>query len=185
MIFYFFATLAILAACMVVISKNPVQSVLFLVLTFFSMAAVWMLLQSEFLAIVLVLVYVGAVMVLFLFVVMMLDVELADASYVKHWWLGVMVAALMLTLLIQQLLQQFNLPLAKRENDSHIKALGMLLYSHYLLAFEIAGVILLVAMIGAISLTFRGRSSKAQSANWQVQVTKKERLRLVKMGEQS
>jgi NADH-quinone oxidoreductase subunit J len=190
LVFYSFSALAILAGCMVVASKNPVRAVLWLVFTFFCMAGIWMLLESEFLAIALVLVYVGAVMVLFLFVVMMLDIEAPKLKdpFVKHWPIGVFVSLLLLGLIIVMVgkqhfgLEIVSFPSAKPVDYSNVKALGNLLYTDYLLPFEIAGVVLLVAMIAAIGLTFRGpRESKTQKPAKQIQVSKSDRLRIVKM----
>lgn len=188
--FYFFATLAVLSAMMVVTSKNSVKAVLFLIFAFFCMAGIWMLLESEFLAIVLVLVYVGAVMVLFLFVVMMLDIEAPQmkGTFIKYWPLGILTAGVMLTLLLIAVgKDHFGIafiaePIAKPADYSSIKALGSLLYSDFLLPFEIAGLILLIAMIAAIGLTFRGpRETKGQKVALQLQAQKKDRLRIVKM----
>lgn len=190
LVFYSFAAFAIFASCMVIISKNAVRSVLYLVFTFFCMAGIWMLLESEFLAIVLVLVYVGAVMVLFLFVVMMLDIEAPKIteSFVKHWPIGVLVSGVLLGLMFFAVgqrhfgIQEVAIPLAKASDYSSVKTLGNLLYSDYLLPFEIAGIILLVAMIAAIGLTFRGpRDTKTQKPNLQTLVSKASRLKIVKM----
>lgn len=189
LVFYSFSILAIVSSSMVVASKNSVRAVLFLVLTFFSMAVVWMLLESEFLAVALVLVYVGAVMVLFLFVVMMLDIEAPKLKnpFVRYWPLGLMVAGIMLILMaINVGKKHFGLnilqPLPKAADYSNVQALGTLLYSDYLLPFEIAGVILLVAMIAAIGLTFRGsRNAKTQKPYQQLQARKENRLTIIKM----
>lgn len=190
LVFYSFSLFAILAACMVIGSKNPVRAVLWLVFTFFCMAGIWMLLESEFLAIALVLVYVGAVMVLFLFVVMMLDIEAPKLKdpFVRHWPLGLFVSILMIGLILTIVgkqhfgLEAIPFPNAKPSDYSNVKAVGSLLYSDYLLPFEVAGVILLVAMIAAIGLTFRGaRESRTQKIAAQLQVKKDDRLRIVKM----
>ncbi len=190
LVFYTFSALAILSAIMVIASQNPVKAVLFLVFSFFCTAGLWMLLGSEFLSIVLVLVYVGAVMVLFLFVVMMLDIEVDDLKkpFVKHWPIGLVIAAIMVGLMLMIVgkqhfgIDQVPIPEALPKDYSHVKALAMVLYSDYLLPFEIAGVILLVAMIAAIGLTFRGpRDSKTQQVSLQTQVTKQQRLTIVKM----
>lgn len=190
LVFYTFSALAILSAIMVIASQNPVKAVLFLVFTFFCTAGIWMMLESEFLSIVLVLVYVGAVMVLFLFVVMMLDIEVDDLKkpFVKHWPIGLVIAGLMVALMVMVVgkqhfgLDQVPLPEALPKDYSNVKVLATLLYSNYLLPFEIAGVILLVAMIAAIGLTFRGpRDAKTQKIHLQTQVTKKQRLTIVKM----
>jgi NADH-quinone oxidoreductase subunit J len=190
LVFYTFSALAILSAIMVIASQNPVKAVLFLVFSFFCTAGIWMLLESEFLSIVLVLVYVGAVMVLFLFVVMMLDIEVDDLKkpFVKHWPIGLVIAAIMIGLMLMIVgkqhfgIDQVPIPEALPKDYSHVKALAMVLYSDFLLPFEIAGVILLVAMIAAIGLTFRGpRDSKTQNISLQTQVTKQQRLTIVKM----
>jgi len=190
LVFYGFSFFAILGALMVITSKNPVRAVLFLVFTFFCTAGLWMLLQAEFLSIILVLVYVGAVMVLFLFVVMMLDMEAPKlkSPFVKTWPLGLVVALVLLYMMLYVTgkshfgLEHYAEPVALAADYSQVKVLGNLLYSDYLLPFEIAGVILLVGMIAAIGLTFRGsRSAKSQQPSLQVQVRKSDRLRIVKM----
>lgn len=190
LVFYTFSCMAIVSALLMILSKNAVRSVLYLVFTFFCMAGIWMLLESEFLAIVLVLVYVGAVMVLFLFVVMMLDMEapILKESLVKHWPLGAVVASITIALLIMAFnkqtfgLEQTTAVVARASDYSHVKALGTLLYSDFLLPFEIAGIILLVAMVAAIGLTFRGpRDTKTQKPAQQTQVSKAQRLRIIKM----
>ncbi len=190
LVFYFFSSLAVLASCMVVAARNPVRAVLFLVFTFFSMAALWMLLEAEFLAIALVLVYVGAVMVLFLFVVMMLDIEAPKLKnpFVRLWPIGIVVALIMLGLMFAAIgpdhfgLKLVNAPLAKVTDYSNVKAIGTLLYTDFLFPFEIAGVILLVAMIAAIGLTFRGpRGTKMQKAAQQTSVRKEDRLTVINM----
>jgi NADH-quinone oxidoreductase subunit J len=191
LVFYSFSILAISSSLMMILSKNPVKSVLHLVFTFFCMAGIWMLLESEFLAIVLVLVYVGAVMVLFLFVVMMLDIEVVKKekdSFVKYWPIGVITACVTIVLLFMAVgkkhfgIAEVPMPLAKAIDYSNVKVLGNLLYTDFLLPFEIAGVILLVAMIAAIALTFRGpRDTKTQKPAQQTLVRKSDRLRIVKM----
>jgi NADH-quinone oxidoreductase subunit J len=188
--FYSFALLAILAASMVIISKNPVRAVLFLVLTFVATAGIWLLLEAEFLSIILVLVYVGAVMVLFLFVVMMLDIELASLQegFTRYLPLGICVAALVVLGLAYAIgpkefgLNQITPPIPHPENFSNIKLLGEILYDNYLYPFEIAGVLLLVAIIAAILLTYRGRrENKTIEPAVQVSVKKSDRLRVVKL----
>jgi len=187
-VFYGFSALAIFMACMVVASKNPVRAVLFLVFTFFAMGGLWMLMEAEFLSIVLVLVYVGAVMVLFLFVVMMLDIEAAQIKepFIKYWPLGVFLACVLLTLIVMSVGGDYfgaHLPRAPMPIDySNVNAVGGLLYTQYLLPFEVAGVILFSAMIAAIGLSFRGkREAHRQDIAKQVQVRKASRLRIVKM----
>lgn len=189
-VFYIFAALAIISALSVVVAKNSVRAVLFLVLSFVSMSFLWMLLEAEFLAITLVLVYVGAVMVLFLFVVMMLDVELASVkqTFVRHFPLAILVSGVFLLLLVMGLGKStagfdFIPELIKQNAQySNVKVLGVALYTDYLLPFIIAGVILLVAIIAAIALTFRGKQdSIAPNPSKQVQVSKRDRLKIIKM----
>jgi NADH-quinone oxidoreductase subunit J len=166
-IFYVFAVSTVITATAVVTVRNPVHAALFLVLTFFTSAIIWLSLEAEFLAISLVLVYVGAVMVLFIFVVMMLDINVARLreGFVRYLPLGLLVAAIMLP-----------------ADYSNTKALGGVLYTEYVFAFEIAAVILLVAIIAAISLTMRKRSqTKYQNPSEQIRVRKSDRLRIVKM----
>lgn len=189
-IFYIFAVLVLVTATAVVTVKNPVHAALFLVLTFFNSAIIWMLLEAEFLAITLVLVYVGAVMVLFLFVVMMLDIniELLRKGFTKFLPFGVAVAIgmfwLMYTVISGDLLSlnTIALPEPKPADYSNTEALGKVLYTQYVFAFEIAAVILLVAIIAAISLTMRKRAeTKYQDPSEQIQVRKEDRIRVVKM----
>ena len=189
-LFYVFGSLAVIASLMVILATNPVRAVLSLVLTFISMACIWMLLEAEFLSIALVVVYVGAVMVLFLFVVMMIDIESSNVkqNFVKHAPIGFMVAIGFTVLLVYFMgganfgLTAFPAPTPKPIDYSHIKAIGDLLFTEYLLAFELAGIILLVAMIAAIGLTFRGkRTTKTQKPNLQNQVRKEDRLQVVSL----
>lgn len=188
-IFYAFAGVAIVASLMVVFSSNPVRSVLFLVLTFFAMAGVWVMLEAEFLAVTLVLVYVGAVMVLFLFVVMMLDIEMGSIKLAvkRNAPVGLIVLALLIAIMGVALgKQRFGaqvvaIPEPSPVSYNNIEALGELLYTQYLLPFEIAGVLLLVAMISAIGLAFRGRRSKTQNPTTQIHTTKSDRLEIVNM----
>jgi len=189
-IFYVFAIATVVSATAVVTVRNPVHAVLFLVLTFFTSAVIWMSLEAEFLAITLVLVYVGAVMVLFIFVVMMLDINVARLreGFVRYLPLGLLVAAIMLGLMLSVVtsdvfvLDAGSEPLPKPADYSNTKALGGVLYTDYVFAFEIAAVILLVAIIAAISLTMRKRSqTKYQVPSEQIKASKAERLRIVKM----
>jgi len=190
-VFYAFALVLTLAGVMVITVRNPVYAALFLVLAFFSCAAIWMLLEAEFLAIVLVLVYVGAVMVLFLFVVMMLDINLAPLSegFIRYLPVGVAVASVMAAELMVVLWTRgrfdasaFPIPAPQAQGYSNTKALGELLFTGYLLPFEVAGIILLVAIIAAIALTLRKRSGvKTQDPARQVMVRRDERIRLVRM----
>ncbi|MGK2927782.1 MAG: NADH-quinone oxidoreductase subunit J [Lysobacterales bacterium] len=191
MVFYVFSLVLLAAAVMVITVRNPVFAALSLVLTFFSAAAIWMLLEAEFLAIILVLVYVGAVLVLFLFVVMMLDinVEPLRAGFIRYLPAGVGVALLMAGELLLVLWARgrfdagaFPLPAAHGDGYSNTRALGELLFNDYLLAFEVAGVVLLVAIIAAVALTLRHRPGKhRQDPAAQVRVQRDERVRLVKM----
>jgi NADH-quinone oxidoreductase subunit J len=186
-IFYFFAILLVFAAGMVITVKNPVHAALFLVLAFFSSAAIWLLLEAEFLAIALVLVYVGAVMVLFLFVVMMLDVNLAELreGFTKYLPVGGLVALLMMVAMSWVVGSRYF----KREVSPHpadysnTRELGKVLYTDYIYPFEIAAIILLVAIVAAIALTMRERRPllKTQKPESQVTVQRQDRIRLVKM----
>lgn len=189
-IFYLFAIATVVSATAVVTVKNPVHAALFLVLTFFTSSVIWLSLEAEFLAISLVLVYVGAVMVLFLFVVMMLDINVARLreGFVRYLPLGLLVAGIMLLLMLTVVtsdvfvLEAGSEPVAKAADYSNTKALGSVLYTEHVFAFEIAAVILLVAIIAAISLTMRKRPrTKYQSPSDQIRVRKEDRLRIVKM----
>jgi len=188
-IFFFFAAVLIVSAVMVIISRNPVRSVLFLVLSFFCSAVLWMLIQAEFLALVLIFVYVGAVMTLFLFVIMMLNVDLSamKEKFVRYLPLSVLVMVLLVGTMLMVIgprhLAIASALLTHHPADySNTKALGMLLFTDYLYPFEIAAAILLVAMIAAIALAFHGRkpNTKAQKVAVQHQATKEGRLHLVK-----
>ena len=161
-IFYLFATVLVGAAAMVITVRNPVYAALFLVLTFFSAAAIWMLLQVEFLAIVLILVYVGAVMVLFLFVIMMLDINVdqLQEGFIRYLPVGLMVAIAMAAEFMLVIwgkgrfgADAFPPPPAVDADYSNTRAVGEWLYTHFLLPFEAAGVILLVAIIAAVVLS--------------------------------
>jgi NADH-quinone oxidoreductase subunit J len=188
-LFYFFAIVLVVAALRVITVRNPVHAALFLVLAFFSMAGIWLLLEQEFLAIVLVLVYVGAVMVLFLFVVMMLDINLARLreGFVRYVWVGAGVALL----IVVQLYLVFSdknsgivqsSPVAHGADYSNTEELGRVLYTTYVYPFEIAAVVLLVAIVAAIALTMRRRAgTKHQRPSEQVAVRRADRIRIVKM----
>ena len=187
-LFLTFSGVMLIAALRVITARNPVHAVLFLVLAFFSAAALWILLRAEFLAIALVLVYVGAVMVLFLFVVMMLDINI-DKMRQGFWrnapW-GFGVAALivlqMWLVLSQPQWQGMTRSGPGIANADNTRALGMLTFTEYIFPLQIAGVILLVAIIAAIALTLRGRKdSKRQVPGQQVQARSEERVRLVTM----
>ncbi len=188
-IFYIFAGALIVSALMVITLRNPVHAALSLVLSFFSSAAIWLLLEAEFLAIALVLVYVGAVMVLFLFVIMMLDINIARLreGFARYLPVGLLVAVVMVGVMGSIVAPGFSQhvnenPVYYGPGFSNTDLLGYELYSVYLYPFEIAGAILLVAIIAAISLTLRGRrTSKAQDPGRQVAVKRGDRVRLVKM----
>ena len=190
LVFYVFALLLVFAAGMVITLRNPVKSALFLVLAFFSAAGIWLLLAAEFLAIALVLVYVGAVMVLFLFVVMMLDINLARlrAGFGEYLPLGGFVAVLlvleMALILSSGAFDAARLPEpAPLPGDySNTRELGRLIYTVYAYPFELAALILLVAIVAAIALAMRGRKdSKYQNPARQLAARRGERVRLVKM----
>ncbi len=192
--FYLFSAVLLFAAFRVITARNPVYAALYLVLAFFQAAAVWILLKAEFLAISLVLVYVGAVMVLFLFVVMMLDinVDTMRAGFWKHFPLAASVGVLIALEMAAVLMGGFRLGEEPRSLPaavagalpiSNTKELGKLLYTQYLYPLEIAAVILLVAIVAAIALTLRQRKdSKAIDPSDQVRVKAGDRLRIVKLG---
>ena len=189
-LFYAFAGVLVVAAVGVITARNPVHAALFLVFAFVNSAAIWLLLEAEFLAIVLVLVYVGAVMVLFLFVVMMLDVNLAQLreGFTRYAPLGLLIAVIVVieigSVVWVQHLGGVGTAAASvaTENYSNTRALGELLYTHYLYPFELAAVILLIAIVAAIVLTMRQRTGmKAQDISAQVAVRAKDRVRIVKM----
>jgi len=184
--FYLFALILIFAASRVITVKNPVHAALFLVLAFFSSAAIWLLLHAEFLAIALILVYVGAVMVLFLFVLMMLDVNIVPLreGFVRHLPIAAFVGTLILLeiLLVIGAWHQVPPPEAAASALPNTEALGMVLYTDYVYPFEIAAAILLVAMIAAIALTMRPHTrAKYQKPEQQVSVRREDCIRLVKM----
>ncbi len=187
-VFYLFATITVLAGVGVVVARNPVHAALFLVLAFCSAAGIWMLLEAEFLAITLILVYVGAVMVLFLFVVMMLDINLVKLREGFWRWFpfGALLAGLMVFEMIWVLGSRQTADVSKAivhaSDYSNTKELGRLIYTHYVYPFEIAAVILLVAMVAAIALTLRRRTGvKSQNVAEQVKAKKADRLRIVSM----
>ena len=191
LIFYVFSIVMVLAAGAVITVRNPVFAALFLVLTFFTAAAIWMLLEAEFLAIVLVVVYVGAVMVLFLFVVMMLDINIdtLKEGFIRYLPVALVVAVAMAAEMLMVIwskgrfgVEAFPVPPPNPVGHSNTQALGELLYTNYLLPFEVAGVILLVAMIAAVALTLRKRTGiKTQDPARQVRARRDESVRLVKM----
>ena len=186
-VFYAFGLILLVSALCVITARNPVHAALFLVLAFFTASAIWMLLRAEFLAITLVLVYVGAVMVLFLFVVMMLDIniERLREGFWRNLPAGLVVGGLMAFEMISVLAYRvYGMP---RPNElplsySNTKQLGRLLYTDYAYAFEIAAVILLVAIIAAIALTLRKRKdSRGQDPSQQARARPEDRVRLVTM----
>ena len=189
-LFYVFATILVLSGLRVISTRNPVHAALYLVLAFVACSGLWLLLEAEFLAIVLVLVYVGAVMVLFLFVVMMLDINLVvlREGFIRYLPIALLVAVAMAAQIIVVLggdrfdLEAFPLPAAHDADYSNTKALGELLYTEFIYPFEIASMILLVAIIAAISLNLRRRPDvKKQDPAEQVKVQAKDRLRIIKM----
>jgi NADH-quinone oxidoreductase subunit J len=193
-LFYVFALITLWASGMVVTRRNPVHAVLFLVLAFVTSAALWILLEAEFLGIVLVLVYVGAVMVLFLFVVMMLDVDIATlrANFTRYLPLGTFVTVVMATEIFLVVgstnfgLVAFPPPEAVSMTVDNTRELGFLLYTIYIYPVEIASVVLLVAIVAAIRLTLRQRSeNKYINPTSQVCIERSNRVRVVKMASES
>ena len=190
-IFWFFAAILVFAALRVITARNPVHAALFLVLAFCTSAGLWIQLEAEFLGIALVLVYVGAVMVLFLFVVMMLDINLARLR--EGFWGYLPVGATVALLLVAEMalvlagpyfgLSEAPRPSALPAGHSNTKELGRLLYTDYVYPFELAAVILLVAIVAAIALTLRRRKhgSKHIDPAKQVAVRSKDRVRIVSM----
>jgi len=185
-VFYAFGAVLVLSGLAVITARNPVHGVLFLVLAFFTAAAIWLLLRAEFLAIALVVVYVGAVMVLFLFVVMMLDINLERVreGFWRNLPLALVVGGIMVVEMIAVLSRNIwgQNPRQVPAGYSNTKELGRVLYTQYAFAFEIAAVILLVAIIAAIALTLRRRKdSRHQDPALQVRARREERVRLVSM----
>lgn len=190
-LFHLFAAILILAALGVIVARNPVYSALALVMCFITSAAIWLLIEAEFLAVVLVLVYVGAVMVLFLFVVMMLDINLTELrkGFTRFAWLGWLTALAVIVEIAGVVLVRGRLGvdaargIAPQPGDySNTLALGSVLYTRYAYPFELAAVLLLVAIVAAISLTLRRRGGyKQQDISRQVAVRREDRVRLVKM----
>lgn len=193
-IFYLFAAVAVGSAVAVISTRNPVKSVLSLVVTFFAMAGIWMILHAEFLSLILLLVYVGAVMTLFLFVVMMLNIdkESKQGGFVRYLPFGIVIILLMTGLTIAALspryfgISEMPIPLPEPADYSNIRQLGTVLYTQYAYPFEIAGVILLAAIIAAITLAYRGPlRRKVQNVRAQVATSPKDSVRLVKMPPES
>ena len=189
--FYIFAALAVAAGVLVVSSRNPVHSVLFLILAFFNASGLFVLIGAEFLAMILVIVYVGAVAVLFLFVVMMLDIDFADlrSGFVRFLPVGALVGFILLAELVLVIGSWVlipgmpgPLPAAGGITLTNTRALGDILYTRYLLAFQAAGLILLVAMVGAIVLTLRHRADvRRQSISAQLARTRSQSVEVVRV----
>ena len=192
-LFYAFAALAVASAVGVIGVRNPVHAALFLVLTFFSVACTWLLIGAEFLGVALVLVYVGAVMVLFLFVVMMLDVDIARMreGYVRYLPVGLLVAVVMLLEMLALIGVKSRMATGFAANDAAMASdsasgnthwLAESLFTGFMLPFETAAVILTVAVIAAVMLTLRRRvGAKHQDPSWQASVRAQDRVRMVKM----
>lgn len=186
-IFYLFSAVTLFSAVAVVTVRNPIYSALFLILAFFSSAATWVLLEAEFLGVVLVLVYVGAVMVLFLFVIMMLDIQIdtLKEGFIRYLPVGVLVAvavAVEMILVVKSDVFKVDIPAPIPLNVDNTKALGEVLYTEYVFPFEVAAVILVVAIIAAIVLTMRRRKGvKKQNPSKQVRTKREDRIRMVKM----
>jgi NADH-quinone oxidoreductase subunit J len=189
-LFYIFGTILIASALGVILSRNPVYSALSLVLCFVTSAAIWLLIEAEFLAIVLVLVYVGAVMVLFLFVVMMLNIDLAEFrhGFTRFAWLGAIFALAIIVEIVGVVWAKgLGIDVTKGPTDtpadySNTLELGQVIYTKYAYPFELAAVLLLVAIVAAIALTMRKRPNhKVQDISKQVGVRAADRMRIVKM----
>ena len=189
-VFYFLAVIMVLAALRVITARNPVHAALFLVLTFFNAGGLWLLLNAEFLAVTLVMVYVGAVMVLFLFVVMMLDINLdrLREGFWSYLPVGALVGILMLVEMVMVLggsyfgLEAMPAPAPVAADYSNTRELGRVLYTDYVYAFELASLVLLVAMVAAVALTLRKRKGlKYIQPSEQVAVKREGRVELVKM----
>ena len=190
-LFYIFGTLLVVCALGLITARNPVYSALFLVLCFFNSAVIWLLTEAEFLAIVLVLVYVGAVMVLFLFVVMMLDINLAELrrGFTRFAWLGWLTALALIAEIVTVVwshgltgLDASRGVIPEPADYSNTRALGEMIYTRYAYPFELAAVLLLVAIVAAITLTMRRRQGlKTQDVSRQVSVRAADRVRIVKV----
>lgn len=189
-LFYVFSAMVVTASLNVILAKHPVKAVLSLVLAFLASSGLWLLLNAEFLALTLIVVYVGAVMVLFLFVVMMLDVDVSArrAGFINYFPVAIFLAGGFFGVLFYIFSdgyfgsQGFVAPGVKPETYSNIKELGMELYTKYIYSFEIAAALLMVAIIAAIALAFRGaKDRKNQNVSEQVRITKQDRLKIIKM----
>lgn len=190
LVFYAFSTVAVLSGLMVIASNNPVRGALFLVLTFFAMSGIWLLLQAEFLALILVLVYVGAVMTLFLFVVMMLRVNVVGMfeGFVRYFPVALFAIVVIAGISIMVIgparfgLSTIPAPGLKPDDFSNLKEIGMVLYTDYVYPFEISAVMLLTAIVAAISLSHRKpKNRKSQNPSQQIAVVAKDRVKLIKM----
>jgi len=184
-LFYVFGAILVVSGMLVITVRNPVHAALFLVLSFFTAAALWLLIYAEFLALTLILVYVGAVMVLFLFVVMMLDIniDLLREGFWRYLPLAGLVGLLMVAEMVFVLVSREGMasPGAPPPGYSNTRALGQVIYTDYVFAFEIAAVILLVAIVAAIALTLRQRKeTKYQEPAVQLAARKADRLKIVK-----
>ncbi len=188
-LFYFFGTTLVGSALGVILSRNPVYAVLFLVLAFINSSFLWMLIQAEFLALLLIIVYVGAVAVLFLFVVMMMDINIAELQqgFTKYAPVGAILGVIVLieiafVMMSDQITIKAQEVQAFASDYSNTEELGKELYTNYIYPFELAAIILLVAIVVAITLTMRKRPGlKVQDINMQVAVKPKDRVRIVKM----
>jgi NADH-quinone oxidoreductase subunit J len=192
-LFYIFASVLVLSALMVIASKNPVHSVLFLILAFFNAAGLFLLLGAEFVAFILIIVYVGAVAVLFLFVVMMLDINFRDLrqGVWKSLPVGILVGLVLVSQLVMTAASWSSLPtaganilspVASLNAPTNTHAIGMVLYTDYVYPFQVSGLILLVAMIGAITLTLRHRTGvRKQDINAQITRKRSDVLTIVKV----
>ena len=187
-LFWVFASILVVSALAMIMVKNPVHAAMLLVLCFFTSASIWLLIEAEFLAVVLILVYVGAVMVLFLFVVMMLDIniERLREGFWKNLPLGIVVGGVMMAEMAAVLAGRYYgvapRPVPRAADYSNTKELGRLLYTDYAFAFEVAAVILLVAIVAAIALTLRGRKdSRRQDPAAQIRTRRADRVRLISM----
>jgi NADH-quinone oxidoreductase subunit J len=186
-IFYVFAVVLVFAAFRVITAKNPVHAVLYLVLSFFNSAVLWMLMKAEFLAVSLIVIYVGAVMVLFLFVVMMLDINFEALR--KSFWKFLPVAGTVAVIMLVEMVLILTHRYAKIDNvvepsfdTASAEVLGMLIYTEYFLPFQLSAVLLLVGMVAAIALTLRKRkSTKYINPGDQVRIKREDRVRMVKM----
>lgn len=187
-VFYFLSAILVFASLRVITARNPVYAALYLILAFFTCGGVWALLQAEFLAIAIILVYVGAVMVLFLFVVMMLDINIDRIR--QGFWNYLPLGAMLGILMVMEMglvlgSKYFQVPAAEAlvpAGVSNTKAIGALMFSEYVYPFELASLILLVGMISAIVLTYRGsKKSRYTNPNQQVFVKAKDRIRVLQM----